>query len=129
LATSGTVFAVDGDTNTILATIPLALPPGTDMRDIVVNPNNNTVYALDGAGNVYEINGNTNAVIAVIPVPIAAPITTEKLAFDVANNTLYVTGSTNDANGKVVAIDAANNAVTGVYPAGEFPIGLDVINK
>jgi len=81
------VAVLNGQTNTVVATIPVGqLPQG-----VAVNPATNKVYVANSVvpGTVSVINGQRNTVTATIPVG-AAPF---GVAVNPKTGTVYVTNS------------------------------------
>ena len=68
--TSDNIKVIAGDTNTVIATIPVVnYPVGLDPRGIVYNPTNDRVYCVHpGNDTVTVINGSTNTVRTTITV-------------------------------------------------------------
>jgi YVTN family beta-propeller protein len=62
--TDGTVSVIDGDTNTVTATIPV----GSFPFGVAADPGTKTIYVTNSGDNtVSVINGNKNKVSATIP--------------------------------------------------------------
>ena len=60
-----TVSVIDGDTNTVITTIPVGNPP----FEAAIDTNNNLIYVTNANDNtVSVIDGATNTVIDTIPV-------------------------------------------------------------
>jgi YVTN family beta-propeller protein len=98
-----------GPKNTIVATIPC----GSDPYDIVVSPDNNTVYvASRGDNTVVVINATTNTVTTTIPVGVQPT----GIAITPDGTKVYVT---NFSSSSVTAIDTATNLVTATFTLNE----------
>lgn len=117
-ASNGSSIAViDGSSNTIIATIPLALA-----GLLAVNPVTNLVYIESGSGTsaFSVLNGNTNEITGTINLGL--PCCIRGVAVDSTSNRIYVT-----VNGlgtpQFVIIDGLTNKfevlpLTGVFAAG-----------
>ncbi len=111
---SQTVAVIDGNDNTLIATVSVADNPFS----IAVNPVTNRVYSR-GAQSVSVLDGVTNTVIATIPVD-GGPW---GLAVNASTNRVYVSDA---AAGAVDVIDGGTNIVIASIPLGAQPWGMDV---
>ena len=94
--------AATGPKNTVVATIP----SGSNPNDIVVSPNNKTVYvASRGSNTVVVINATTNTMTTSIPVGN----TPNGIAITPDGTKVYVTNFLADT---VSVIDTATNLVS-----------------
>lgn len=76
------IAVIDGATNTLIKTIPIA---AYNVFDAIYNPNDDRVYVATFQGGVQVINTTSDTVVASIPsVPESA-----SLAFDPTTNRLY----------------------------------------
>jgi YVTN family beta-propeller protein len=86
---------------------------GSTIESMVVNPNNNTVYAIAWDGKVYVIDGTSNTLVkgvglSVYPTPTPSlPVYRRQLAFNSNTNMLYVP---NEASDTVSIIDGKTNS-------------------
>jgi YVTN family beta-propeller protein len=112
---SNSVSVIDGNSNTVVATVPLsASPSGID-----VNPTTNLIYvATFLTGEVVVIDGSNNTVVTTI-----TGVGADLLAVDVATNLIYAPHflSTN-----VSVIDGASNTIVASIPVGKGPFGAAV---
>ncbi len=111
--TGNAVLVVDGNTKTLVATIPLA-PLGNNPTGISVDSNTNRIYvATPSTNNVIVIDGATNAISAISGF---------SSSFDVAVNSsiqrLYVT---NTALNTVSVLNSTNNALITTVAVGSAP--------
>lgn len=111
----GTLFAVNGASNSIVSTLPgLDGPVAVD-----VDSGTNTIYIANvNTNKVSVVSGTSNALVATIPVG-ASP---SAVAVDQTTHTVYVA---NSKDGTVSVINGTTNAVTATIPVGVT--GLDLI--
>ena len=111
LAQTSSAGAVQSDflpKNTVVATIAV----GTRPYELVVSPDNSTVYVVDsGSNEVSVIDAATNTVKTTIPVGKGPEFT----AITPDGKTLYVTNY-NDAS--ISVISTASNTVTSTHTIG-----------
>jgi YVTN family beta-propeller protein len=114
---SNTVSVIDGNSNTVIATVPLsASPSGVD-----VDPTTNMIYvATPLVGGVVVIDGSTNTVITTITGVGAIFV-----AVDAVTNLIYVP---NFLSNTVSVIDGASNTIVATVPVGNNPHGA-VVNS
>ena len=110
---SGVMSVVNGDTETVTATIPVGdFPSG-----LAVDPKTDTIYSANAQdGTVSVINGKTNTVTATIPVgntPIGIAVDTHR--------NIYVA---NDGSNSLSVISGRTNTVTATIAVGSFPFGV-----
>lgn len=111
----GAILLISGQTNTVIATVPVPLSESpTDT--IVFDSANDNLYATNsGSDTVYVISGKTNTVIGN---PITVGSGPEGISFDSANGNLYVVVFTGD---KVSVISGQTNTVIGT----PIPVGFE----
>lgn len=118
--TPGTVFAISGATNSVVATTPVGVEPSPAAIDsasgnVYVS---NAGRAENSRGTVSELSGATNSVIRTTEVwydPATA-------AYDPANNELYVPNSNlSESEGSVSVLSAANASLQLSIPVGIMP--------
>lgn len=116
-ATGANVTAIDTNTQTATATIPLGGSPDT----IAITPDGSRAYISNFTGNsvqVLDVNSNT------LGTPITVPAGPLGLGMTPDGSRLYVASNTNDT---VSVVDTAAGAVTGApIPVGNNPIHLAV---
>ncbi len=113
-----TVSAIDGTTNTVVATIHVRSNP----RAVAVDPSTHRVYVGTGQFNsVSVIDGATNTVVATTPNNSGSAA----VAVDPSTHTVYV-GNEFDANSSVSVsvIAAATNTVTATIQLADTPYGM-----
>src|SRR4029077_7229594 len=99
----GLVDVIDGSTNQVIATVPVASSTGL----AAVNVLTNKIYVRSRFQNTVQvIDGETNTVTASIFV--TAP---EDMAVNEATNRIYVASNTGFRSGNVVVIDGNTNQV------------------
>jgi YVTN family beta-propeller protein len=67
---TGTLWVIDGATNTVTTTVPLADNPSA-LLPVATNPQTNTIYVahtISSGGTLSVISGQTNSVTATVPV-------------------------------------------------------------
>ncbi|OHD72137.1 MAG: hypothetical protein A2V99_01290 [Spirochaetes bacterium RBG_16_67_19] len=123
-AASGSVYVVDGSTDTVLATpIPVGgnLTGPDEGAGVAVNPITNRVYVTNSLDNtVSVIDGIADAVIATIPVGTAP----RGVAVSKNYNKVYVA---NRLDATISIIDGATNTVTNTVPVGVEPQFIGVL--
>ncbi|HET9086911.1 MAG TPA: YncE family protein [Acidobacteriaceae bacterium] len=112
---NGTLFAVNGASNSIASTLPgLDRPVALD-----VDSGTNKIYIANGNANTISVvSGTSNTSVATIPVG-ASPAA---VAVDQATHAVYVA---NSKDGTVSVINGTTNTVTATIPVGVS--GLDLI--
>jgi YVTN family beta-propeller protein len=115
------VVVIDGNTDTILTTIPIA------DYGVGVNPTTNRVYVANGAGGVYVINGTSNQVIGT-PIPVGSQ--DYALAVNPKTNRVFVS---NFASSSVSVINGTSSTVLTTIALGSSgscpcPFGIGVNN-
>lgn len=125
---TGQIAVIDGNTNTIVASIPLANPTHFPFK-LAANETNNRVYVTSLQGSVTVVDGATNSIITTIaggrvPFGVAVnPVTDRIYVSNLADSDLSVIrGSTNAIEANIFIGTASNvaaaNRVTGrVYAA------------
>jgi len=104
----GTVSVMDGNTNAVVATIPVGPMPFS----LAVNPVTNLIYVSNtgspqGTGmSIMAIDGNLNSVVSMLPLPRSYP---GFIAVNPLTNTVYFTLA--DGSPFVVAMNAATNQI------------------
>ena len=105
---------IDGETNNIIATIPVGAWP----IDLTYNPANNKIYCANNwRDTVTVIDGTINSVITAIPVgdePYA-------LIYNPTNNKVYCA---NEFSNDITVIDGAADSVITVIEVGDGPIAF-----
>lgn len=112
----GSIYAIDGATNTIDAIIPV-----TALENIAVNPVTNRIYAAQDLfpGKVTVIDGKTNQVITSVAGG-------GYLSFDVAVDPYHNKFYSSDEFGTVSIFDGATNTLQGSVAVSGQPAGLSV---
>ena len=67
---TGTLWVIDGATNTVTTTVPLVDNPSA-LLPVATNPQTNTIYVahtISSSGTLSVISGQTNSVTATVPV-------------------------------------------------------------
>ncbi|MFN7832526.1 MAG: MopE-related protein, partial [Bacteroidota bacterium] len=101
----------DGNTNSIITTIPMPAGP----RDFCHNSVNNRIYVANYfADSVSVIDGVTNQVIRIVPAGDGP----RALCYNSQNNRIYCA---NEFSGNVTVIDGNSNAVIGSILVGSTP--------
>lgn len=102
---SNDVSVINGETNTVIATVPV----GTNPAGIDVNPLTSRVYVANrGSNTISVINSLTNAVIASVPVGSEAG----DVGVDIATNAIYTANFNSlDTTEDVTVIDGLTNTV------------------
>jgi DNA-binding beta-propeller fold protein YncE len=109
------VSIIDGNTNTVIQTIPTSGYGG----EVVVNPNTNTIYV--GAGGAIDlIDGSTDSVVGTITPPTSAAF----LAVNPNTNTLYALSP----NGVLYAYSGTTLTTTSTIGGAPFA-GMEVDPK
>ena len=115
----GAVSVIDGLTNALITAIPVNEFP----ERITVNPVTDRIYVAHGTINkISVIDGLTNTMIATVP------LTSNDLVGITVNpvtNRIYVTHFDTKADGTVIVIDGASNAVIETIPI-VLPEGIAV---
>jgi YVTN family beta-propeller protein len=109
---TGTVSAINGTTNTIVATIYVDKNP----QAIAYNSANGLFYVANTYSNTLSIiNGTTNSLIGSIPVGDVPGKSPTGIAVNSVNNTVYVT---NMGSNTVSVINGTTNVVVGNITSG-----------
>jgi YVTN family beta-propeller protein len=120
---NGTVVVIDGNTDTVAATISLADPvlaPDPDPLGLAVDSETNTVYVSDFVDNqIAVIDGEDNTVTGRIAMPSGSEPT--GVAVDPAAGLVYVA---DQATGEVSAIDTATDDVSTLASGLTDPVAL-----
>jgi DNA-binding beta-propeller fold protein YncE len=121
VALGNSIVVIDGVTNQILLTIPIAASA------IGVNPSSNRIFAV-ASSSVQVIDGSNNTTVATITLPSGfQPL---DITVNSSNNRIYVSGNTSvgplTIAGSVVVIDGANDAVVATVPIGGEATGVAV---
>lgn len=121
-ANKGNIIVIDGNTDTIVQTIPILVGErflGNTAKSIAVNEITNKIYSVNGKNQIIVVDENNNSTtINVGKNPVS-------LAIDELNNKIYVANF--DSN-DVTLIDGATNTVTSTIPVGKEPSNI-AINK
>lgn len=119
---SNDVSVINGDTNTVIATIPV----GTNPAGIDVNPLTSRIYVANRSSNTISvINSITNAVIASVPVG-SEP---SDIGVDIATNAIYTANFNSlDTTEDITVIDGLTNTVIDAItiPGLNFLTGVGV---
>lgn len=108
---SSSVSVIDTNTNTVVATIPLA----NNLANIAAAPDGTRVYVASNPGNaVYVINTLTNTVMGTIPVTSA-----QGIGVTPDGTRAYVTNA--NTPGVVSVIDTFSNSVVATIPVTDRP--------
>jgi len=105
---NGTVSVMDGNTNAVVATIPVGPMPFS----LAVNPVTNLIYVSNtgspqGTGmSIMTIDGSSNSVVATLPLTKSYP---GFIAVNTLTNTVYFTLA--DGSPFVVVMDASSNRI------------------
>ncbi|HKP99888.1 MAG TPA: YncE family protein [Actinomycetes bacterium] len=103
---SNTVSVINGQTNTVVAEVPVGFFP----IGVAVNEATNTIYVANATDNtVSVISGQTNTAVATIPVGSFA----EWVAVNPLTNTVHVT---NALDSTVSVINGQTNTVVATIP-------------
>jgi len=109
------IMVIDGATN---AVVPIDVGDSQAIREIVVNPNTNRIYAAihveAGRDVVVVIDGATNKVLASVEVGSFV----QSLALNPVTNTIY---TSNNASNTVSVIDGSTNTATATLDTGKSP--------
>jgi YVTN family beta-propeller protein len=93
---TGTLSVISGKTNTVVATVTLAVDLFEAPFGVATNPLTNTIYVsntnADSSGTLSVIGGKTNTVVATVSVG-SLPF---GVATDPLTNTIYVTNAGSD---------------------------------
>jgi len=112
----GTVAVIDGATNALLTTLPVANGP----RRVAVNLDTGRVYATNrGADNLSVMDGVSNTVVATVPVEDRP----HGVAVNPTTNRVYVANTGSDS---VSVIDGDTDTVLATVSVGDGPYGVDV---
>jgi uncharacterized repeat protein (TIGR01451 family) len=108
---AGTIYVVDGNTNTVLTSVSDTSSNADQPDAIAVDPQRNMVYVANlGAttgGSITVINGASNTIVKTVTDPsFNGP---HALVMDVANNTLY---AANQNSSTISVINFGNNPQT-----------------
>ena len=108
---AGTIYVVDGNTNTVLTSVSDTSTNADQPDAIAIDPQRNMVYVANlGAttgGSITVINEATNTIVRTVTDPsFNGP---HALVMDVANNTLY---AANQNSSTISVINFANNPQT-----------------
>jgi YVTN family beta-propeller protein len=110
------ITVIDGATNTILTTIPVADQP----QALAVNPSTNRLYVAHVPLNtVSVIDGATNTVVTSVPVGTHP----QQIGVDPVLNRIYVLSTDDDA---VTVLDGATNTALATLAVGDEPRFLAV---
>ena len=132
------IAVIDGNTNAVVASIPLANPSHFPFK-LAVNETNNRVYVTSLQGSITVVDGATNSIITTIaggslPFGIAVnPVTDRIYVSNLADsNVSVVPGSTNTIEANIFVGLASNvvaaNPVTGRIYAASTGNELSVID-
>jgi len=111
---SDNVSVIDGETNTVTATVPVGHKP----IGVAVNPGTNRIYVANNhSDNVSVIDGETDTVTATVPAG-DGPFS---VAVNAITNRIYVANGTSD---DLSVIDGETNTVTATIPVEDWPYGV-----
>jgi YVTN family beta-propeller protein len=102
-----TVSVIDGETNAVVATIPVWYEPW----GVAANPTTNRIYVSSRSDTVSVIDGATDAVVATVPVGEEP----QGVTANPTTNRIYVA---NYGGHSVSVIDGATNTVVATVPVG-----------
>jgi len=112
----GSVVVIDGNTQTVLATINLGpgeTVPAPEPYGVGVNPVTNMVYVGAMSGKLVIINGASNAVLLAVSPPVATGLAA--LAVNPVTNNVFVTSA---AGNTIFVYDADASAWSYSVPVG-----------
>jgi YVTN family beta-propeller protein len=108
---SCTIVVIDGRTDSLITTIPIASGSSIGLQGLAVNPVTNRVYASDADNEQYiVIDGKTNTIMTLVPV-FTQPA---GIAVNPKTNRLYVVGG--GFPGEVLVFDGGTNAQLATLP-------------
>jgi len=114
------VWVIDTATNTVVATVPLEVPPG----GIAVAPDGKHVYVtLTFLSIVSVIDTATNTVVATVPAGSLPQPPPQGIAVTADGTRAYVA---NLNTSSVSVIDTATNTMVATVPVGAGPVGVAV---
>jgi len=115
--TDNTVSAIDGASDTVIATIPV----GSFPEAVAVNPATNLVYVANLlSATVSVIDGASNTVVATVS-GVASPF---GVAVNSTTNQIFVSSS--NGENYVAVIDGATNTILTRVTVGNIPLGVRV---
>lgn len=119
--TPGKIHVINGDDNTIIDTLTLAVEP----TEIAVNAATNRIYVVDQTlFSVLVLDGETHTLITTIPVGTSNP---NEIGINEATNQIYLSLPTAGTYvGELVEIDGDANTITRRTPVPYAPNGLAV---
>jgi YVTN family beta-propeller protein len=122
----GSVVVIDGNTQSVIATINLGLGelvPAPEPYGVGVNPVTNLVYVAAMSGKLVIINGASNVVMRAVSPPVATGLAA--VAVNPATNNVFVTGA---AGNTVFVYDADMSSWSYSLPAGSGLLGGIAVN-
>ena len=111
----GSLSVIDGQTNTIVATIEPGVPGSFGAGIISVNPNTSCVYVGDFSSKVAVVDGATNTMLGSLAVG-GQPA---GVAVDVPANRVFVL--VRGLTSSIAVIDGLTNAIVDRFASGENP--------
>ena len=113
---NATVSVIDGSIDTVVGSIGVGNSPNA----LAVNPVTNKVYVIDGNG-LDVIDGATNAIRTTTPLTNS---NLTAIAVNPVTNSIYITAIL--PTGTLIAIDGANDRLSGIALIGNYPPALAV---
>jgi YVTN family beta-propeller protein len=108
---SCSIVVIDGRTNSVIATIPIASGSSIGLQGLAVNPVTDRIYASDADNGQYiVIDGKTNTVVTLVPV-FTQPA---GIAVNPKTNRVYVVGG--GFPGEILVFNGDTNALLATIP-------------
>ncbi|MBI1876286.1 MAG: YncE family protein, partial [Acidobacteria bacterium] len=118
IANSHRVTVVDGATQGVIATVPLADEPTGVIQGVGVNAATDRIYVSIGGRFVSVIDGATQALVATVPVECAGG-----LAVNPVSNRVYISNYCSNA---VSVVDGATDTEIVSVRVGAYPLAMEV---
>jgi YVTN family beta-propeller protein len=115
--TGSNISIIDGNTNTLIKTIPVA--PRTQVRGITASPITNRVYVCHGSTRLIVIDGVTDT----ISTEITMPDYINQAVVNTSTNKVYLSAYSSDA---VFVLDGHTNTVVANVAVGDGPEQITV---
>jgi DNA-binding beta-propeller fold protein YncE len=110
------VIVIDGNTDNIVATIPIASGQELGLRAVAVNPVTGRIYVTDTDNQLLDvIDGTTNTIIREVPMPNQV----EGVAVDPKTGRIYV--GVAGFPGSIAVVDGSTNTIIANIPLTSFP--------